>query len=169
MAITTAVFLKDSRSYEQGLESMASKVRVIAGTESGGGLGPAISKQAKEHAKLVLDGWGIKPNSLPDAIQLVNSNKYGNGTAIFTTSAGVASTFPHEIDDGKVGINIPIPMPLAFFSITGSRPSFAGDLNFYGRLLFTSLHRSRRSHHNGTTVTSKVCLWYSPLHKRCEG
>jgi malonate-semialdehyde dehydrogenase (acetylating)/methylmalonate-semialdehyde dehydrogenase len=72
MAITTAVFLKDSRSYEQGLESMASKVRVIAGTESGGVLGPAISKQAKEHicslvecgatdgAKLVLDGWGIK-------------------------------------------------------------------------------------------------------------
>jgi hypothetical protein len=68
-----------------------------------------------------------------------------------------------------VGINIPIPVPLAFFSITGSRPSFGGDLNFYGRLLFTSLHRSRRSHHNGTTVTSKVCLWHSPLHKRCEG
>jgi malonate-semialdehyde dehydrogenase (acetylating)/methylmalonate-semialdehyde dehydrogenase len=52
----------------------------------------------------------MQPNSLPDAIQLVNSNKYGNGTAIFTTSAGVASTFPHEIDDGKVGINIPIPV-----------------------------------------------------------
>jgi malonate-semialdehyde dehydrogenase (acetylating)/methylmalonate-semialdehyde dehydrogenase len=75
MAITTAVFVRDSRSYEEGLKSMASKVRVQAGTESGADLRPAISKHAKEHicslvecratdgARLVLDGLGIKVSS----------------------------------------------------------------------------------------------------------
>jgi malonate-semialdehyde dehydrogenase (acetylating)/methylmalonate-semialdehyde dehydrogenase len=65
-------------------------------------------------------------NCLRDAIPLVNRNKCGNGTAIFSRSARVASTFQHEIDVGQVGINIPIPVPLAFFSLTGSRTSFAG-------------------------------------------
>jgi hypothetical protein len=105
-------------------------------------------------------------NSLQEAIQFVNSKKYRNGTAIFTRSGAVARTFQHEIDGGQVGINIPIPVPLAFFSITGSRASFAGDLNFCGRLVCTSLHRSRQSHHNGRTVTSKLWLWDSPLHNR---
>jgi acyl-CoA reductase-like NAD-dependent aldehyde dehydrogenase len=77
----------------------------------------------------------------------VNNNKYKNGTAIFTRSGAVARTFQHEIDGGQVGINLPIPVPLAFFSITGFRASFAEGLNFYGRLVCTSLHRPRRSHH----------------------
>ncbi len=57
-----------------------------------------------------------------------------NGTAIFTTSGAVACTFQHEIHAGQVGINIPIPVPLPFFSFTGTRASFAGDLNFYGKV-----------------------------------
>jgi len=77
----------------------------------------------------------------------VNNNKYENGTAIFTRSGAVARTFQRQIDGGQVGINIPTPVPLAFFSITGSRASFAKDLNFYGRLVCTSLHRSRQSDH----------------------
>jgi len=111
----------------------------------------------------------MQANSLRDAIQLVNRSKYGDGTAIFTRSAGVGSTFQHEIDGRQVGINIPIPVPLDFFSISGSTASCGGDLNFYGMLVCTSLHRSRRSHHNARTVTSKVWLWHSALHKRCEG
>jgi hypothetical protein len=57
-----------------------------------------------------------------------------NGTAIFTRSGAVACTFQHEIHAGQLGINIPIPVPLPFFSFTGTRASFAGDLNFYGKV-----------------------------------
>eukprot|EP00475_Leptophrys_vorax_P002387 TRINITY_DN11330_c0_g2_i1.p1 TRINITY_DN11330_c0_g2~~TRINITY_DN11330_c0_g2_i1.p1 ORF type:complete len:410 (-),score=25.90 TRINITY_DN11330_c0_g2_i1:204-1364(-) len=72
-------------------------------------------------------------DSLDEAIALVNRNPYGNGTAIFTASGAAARKFQTEIDVGQVGINLPIPVPLPFFSFTGSRASFAGDLNFYGR------------------------------------
>jgi malonate-semialdehyde dehydrogenase (acetylating)/methylmalonate-semialdehyde dehydrogenase len=71
--------------------------------------------------------------TLQDAIEIVNRNKYGNGTAIFTKSGAAARAFQHEVDAGQVGINVPIPVPLPFFSFTGSRGSFAGDLNFYGK------------------------------------
>lgn len=68
-----------------------------------------------------------------DAIALVNSNRYGNGTAIFTRSGAAARKFQNEVDVGQVGINVPIPVPLPFFSFTGSRGSFAGSTNFYGK------------------------------------
>ena len=64
---------------------------------------------------------------------MVNANRYGNGTAIFTRSGAAARKFQNEIDVGQVGINIPIPVPLPFFSFTGSRGSFAGSSNFYGK------------------------------------
>ncbi|MCD7457448.1 Methylmalonate-semialdehyde dehydrogenase [Datura stramonium] len=67
------------------------------------------------------------------AINIVNKNKYGNGAAIFTTSGVAARKFQTEIEAGQVGINVPIPVPLPFFSFTGSKASFAGDLNFYGK------------------------------------
>jgi len=72
-------------------------------------------------------------NSLDEAIQLVNSNKHGNGTAIFTNSGPAARKFQNEIEVGMVGINVPIPVPLPFFSFTGWKGSFAGDLHHYGR------------------------------------
>ncbi|KAF8378731.1 hypothetical protein HHK36_030080 [Tetracentron sinense] len=59
--------------------------------------------------------------------------KYGNGASIFTTSGVAARKFQNEIEAGQVGINVPIPVPLPFFSFTGSKSSFAGDLNFYGK------------------------------------
>lgn len=71
--------------------------------------------------------------SLDDAIALVNGNRYGNGTAIFTRSGAAARKFQNEVDVGQVGINVPIPVPLPFFSFTGSRGSFAGSTNFYGK------------------------------------
>ena len=67
------------------------------------------------------------------ASALVNENRYGNGTAIFTRSGTAARKFQTEIEVGQVGINIPIPVPLPFFSFTGSRGSIQGDLNFYGK------------------------------------
>lgn len=72
-------------------------------------------------------------DTLDEAIQLTNSNPYGNGTAIFTKSGAAARKFQHEIDVGQVGVNTPIPVPLPFFSFTGSRGSIRGDLHFYGK------------------------------------
>eukprot|EP00850_Spirogloea_muscicola_P000256 SM000001S04658 [mRNA] locus=s1:1583260:1588310:- [translate_table: standard] len=75
----------------------------------------------------------MKEDTLDNAINTINTNRYGNGTAIFTRSGAAARKFQHEVDVGQVGINVPIPVPLPFFSFTGSRGSFAGDLNFYGK------------------------------------
>ena len=72
-------------------------------------------------------------DTLDDAMAIINANKYGNGTAIFTQSGAVARRFTYEIDVGQVGVNVPIPVPLPFFSFTGSRGSIAGDANFYGK------------------------------------
>eukprot|EP00252_Welwitschia_mirabilis_P014846 TRINITY_DN32889_c0_g1_i1.p1 TRINITY_DN32889_c0_g1~~TRINITY_DN32889_c0_g1_i1.p1 ORF type:complete len:548 (+),score=123.83 TRINITY_DN32889_c0_g1_i1:252-1895(+) len=71
--------------------------------------------------------------NLEEAIDIVNRNKYGNGASIFTSSGIFARKFQHEIEAGQVGVNVPIPVPLPFFSFTGSKASFAGDLNFYGK------------------------------------
>nr|KAF6385914.1 aldehyde dehydrogenase 6 family member A1 [Myotis myotis] len=64
---------------------------------------------------------------------LVNDNPYGNGTAIFTTNGATARKYSHLVDVGQVGVNVPIPVPLPMFSFTGSRSSFRGDTNFYGK------------------------------------
>lgn len=75
----------------------------------------------------------LRADTIDEAIKLVNSNQYGNGTAIFTQSGSAARKFQHEIDVGQVGINLPIPVPLPFFSFTGSRASFVGSTHFYGK------------------------------------
>ena len=72
-------------------------------------------------------------DSLAEAISLVNSNPYGNGTSIFTSSGAAARKFRHEIEVGQVGINVPIPVPMPFFSFTGWKQSFYGDQHAYGK------------------------------------
>jgi malonate-semialdehyde dehydrogenase (acetylating)/methylmalonate-semialdehyde dehydrogenase len=72
-------------------------------------------------------------DTLDDAIAFTNSNKYGNGCAIFTTDGNDARHYQKNIDVGQVGINVPIPVPLPMFSFTGSRGSIRGDLHFYGK------------------------------------
>lgn len=72
-------------------------------------------------------------DTLEEAIEFTNSNPYGNGCAIFTSSGAIARKYQHEIDVGQVGINVPIPVPLPMFSFTGSRGSIRGDLHFYGK------------------------------------
>lgn len=71
--------------------------------------------------------------SLEEAIALVNASPYGNGTSLFTRSGGAARHFQHAIEVGQVGINVPIPVPLPFFSFTGWKGSFYGDLHAYGK------------------------------------
>ena len=72
-------------------------------------------------------------DTLDDAIDMINRNPYGNGTALFTNSGAAARKFQHEIDVCQVGINVPIPVPLPMFAFTGSRGSIRGDINFYGK------------------------------------
>merc|ERR1712181_115389 len=73
----------------------------------------------------------LSVDTLDEAIELINNNPYGNGTAIFTTNGATARKFTADIDVGQVGVNVPIPVPLPMMSFTGSRGSFLGDTNFY--------------------------------------
>lgn len=75
----------------------------------------------------------VNVETLEEAINLINNDFRGNGTAIFTDSGAAARKFQHEVLVGQVGINIPIPVPLPFFSFTGWRGSFMGDLHAYGK------------------------------------
>jgi malonate-semialdehyde dehydrogenase (acetylating)/methylmalonate-semialdehyde dehydrogenase len=74
----------------------------------------------------------LRAASFDEAIDLVNSNAYANGTAIFTSSGAAARRFQNEIEVGMVGINVPIPVPMAFFSFGGWKSSLFGDLHMHG-------------------------------------
>jgi malonate-semialdehyde dehydrogenase (acetylating)/methylmalonate-semialdehyde dehydrogenase len=67
-----------------------------------------------------------------EAVRLVNDNPYGNGTAIFTRDGGVARRFQFEVQAGMVGINVPIPVPVAYYSFGGWKNSLFGDRHIYG-------------------------------------
>ncbi len=67
-----------------------------------------------------------------EAVRLVNENPYGNGTAIFTRDGGVARRFQFEVQAGMVGINVPIPVPVAYYSFGGWKNSLFGDTHIYG-------------------------------------
>ena len=75
----------------------------------------------------------IEVDTLDEAIALINTNAYGNGTSIFTSSGAAARKYQHEIKVGQVGINVPVPVPLPMFSFTGWRKSFYGDQHAYGK------------------------------------
>jgi malonate-semialdehyde dehydrogenase (acetylating) / methylmalonate-semialdehyde dehydrogenase len=67
-----------------------------------------------------------------EAVGLVNENPYGNGTAIFTRDGGVARQFVFEVEAGMVGVNVPIPVPVAYYSFGGWKASLFGDTHIYG-------------------------------------
>jgi len=113
--------------------------RVPAGFEGGHWLAPTILTgvtTASPAYKEEIFGPVLSTmaaDTLDDAIRIANGNPYGNGAAIFTASGATARQFQHEIEAGNVGVNVPIPVPLPMFSFTGSKASFRGDLNFYGK------------------------------------
>jgi malonate-semialdehyde dehydrogenase (acetylating)/methylmalonate-semialdehyde dehydrogenase len=72
-------------------------------------------------------------DTLEEAVDFINANPNGNGVALFTQDGGAARYFQNNIDVGQVGINIPIPVPVAWFSFTGSRGSKLGDLGPNGK------------------------------------
>ncbi|MGB8408510.1 MAG: aldehyde dehydrogenase family protein, partial [Gallionella sp.] len=74
----------------------------------------------------------LRAANFDEAIKMVNANPYANGTAIFTASGAAARRFQKEIEVGIVGINVPIPVPMAFFSFGGWKSSLFGDLHMHG-------------------------------------
>merc|ERR1711974_129771 len=65
-------------------------------------------------------------DTLDEAIELINNNQYGNGTAIFTRSGAAVRKFQQEVEAGQIGVNLPIPVPPYFMGFTGSKASFLG-------------------------------------------
>jgi len=108
---------------------------------NGNWVGPTIIANVKPHMKCYTEEiFGpvlvcLNVETLDDAIEMINANEYGNGTAVFTRSGACAGKFQREIEAGQVGINVPIPVPLPMFSFTGNKKSIAGGgaNTFYGK------------------------------------
>ncbi len=88
------------------------------------------------------------------ALELVNSNPYGNGTAIFTNDGGAARRYQHDVEVGMVGINVPVPVPMAYYSFGGWKASLFGDSHAHG---MDGVHFFTR----GKVITSR---WLDPSH-----
>jgi len=110
----------------------------VPGYEGGFFVGPSIFDNVTSDMTVYRDEiFGpvlvvLRAESLEEAIGVVNSNPYGNGTAVFTKSGGAARRFENEVEVGMVGINVPIPVPMAFFSFGGWKSSLFGDLHVHG-------------------------------------
>ncbi|KAF2636642.1 Methylmalonate-semialdehyde dehydrogenase [Massarina eburnea CBS 473.64] len=108
---------------------------------NGNWIGPTIIANVKPHMKCYTEEiFGpvlvcLNVDTIDEAIDLINANEYGNGTAIFTRSGATAGLFQKKIEAGQVGINVPIPVPLPMFSFTGNKKSIAGGgaNTFYGK------------------------------------
>jgi len=137
----------------------------VAGYENGNFVGPTIFAD-------VTDGMDIYTqeifgpvllvvcvDTLDEAIAFINRNPNGNGTSIFTSSGWAARKYQHEIDVGQVGINVPIPVPVAYFSFTGSRASKLGDLGPNGKQAVQFWTQTK-------TVTAR---WYEDAGSSADG
>ena len=74
----------------------------------------------------------VRVKTYDEALKLINDNPYGNGTAIFTRDGGAARQFQFDVNAGMVGVNVPIPVPVAYYSFGGWKASLFGDLHMYG-------------------------------------
>ncbi|HSE01226.1 MAG TPA: CoA-acylating methylmalonate-semialdehyde dehydrogenase [Burkholderiales bacterium] len=110
----------------------------VRGSDEGYFLGTTLFDHVTPEMKIYRDEiFGpvlvvLRATTLEDAIALVNRNPYANGTAIFTESGGAARRFENEIQVGMVGVNVPIPVPVAFYSFGGWKSSLFGDLHVHG-------------------------------------
>ena len=110
----------------------------IHGDAGGYFVAPAVFDGVREDMELYTEEiFGpvlcvVRAGSLAEAIELVNRNSYGNGVALYTRDGAAARTFQREVSVGMIGINIPIPVPLAFYSFGGWRDSLFGDRHIYG-------------------------------------
>jgi malonate-semialdehyde dehydrogenase (acetylating)/methylmalonate-semialdehyde dehydrogenase len=96
----------------------------------------------------------VRVDTYDQAIELINANPYGNGTAIFTNDGGAARRFQNEVEVGMIGINVPVPVPVAYYSFGGWKNSLFGDTHAHGS---EGIHFFTR----GKVVTSR---WLDPSH-----
>jgi malonate-semialdehyde dehydrogenase (acetylating)/methylmalonate-semialdehyde dehydrogenase len=134
---------------------------VVKGYEQGNFIGPTLFSGVTPDMDIYTrEIFGpalcvIEVETLDEAIGIVNANPNGNGTAIFTSSGWAARKYENEIDVGQVGINVPIPVPVAYFSFTGSRASKLGDLGPNGKQAVQFWTQTK-------TVTAR---WFEPDHR----
>ncbi len=132
----------------------------INGDPAGFWLGPTLFDDVTTEMKLYVDEiFGpvlsvIRVATYDDALALVNDNPYGNGAAIFTNDGGAARRFQDEVEVGMVGINVPIPVPVAYYSFGGWKSSLFGDTHAYGSEGVRFFTRAK-------VVTSR---WLDPSH-----
>jgi len=129
---------------EQGIKEGAKldldgRKPTVKGYEKGNFVGPTIFNNVKPGMSIYdQEVFGpvlciVPADNLDEAIEFINANPNGNGTAIFTRSGAAARRFKEDIDVGQVGVNLPVPVPVSLFSFTGSRGSKLGDLGPYGK------------------------------------
>jgi malonate-semialdehyde dehydrogenase (acetylating) / methylmalonate-semialdehyde dehydrogenase len=134
---------------------------VVAGHENGFFLGPTLFDQVSPDMSIYTDEiFGpvlstVRMEHYEDAIRLINENPYGNGTAVFTNDGGAARKFQQEIQVGMVGINVPIPVPLSFYSFGGWKDSIFGSHAIYGP----------EGVHYYTRQKVVISRWPDPLHR----
>ena len=130
------------------------------GGEGGFWLGPTLIDHVTTDMSIYTDEiFGpvlsvVRVNSYDEALDLVNSSAFGNGTEIFTNDGGAARRFQNEIEVGMVGINVPIPVPMAYYSFGGWKNSLFGDTHAHGT---EGVHFFTR----GKVVTTR---WLDPSH-----
>ncbi|MEU4404065.1 CoA-acylating methylmalonate-semialdehyde dehydrogenase [Streptosporangium sp. NPDC023963] len=96
----------------------------------------------------------VRVSSYEEGLELINGGEFGNGTAVFTNDGGAARRFQNEVEVGMIGINVPIPVPMAFYSFGGWKSSLFGDTHVHGT---EGVHFYTR----GKVVTSR---WLDPSH-----
>jgi malonate-semialdehyde dehydrogenase (acetylating) / methylmalonate-semialdehyde dehydrogenase len=130
------------------------------GDENGFWLGPTLLDHVQPHMSVYTDEiFGpvlsvLRVDTYEQALALVNSNEWGNGTAIFTNDGGAARRFGNEVEVGMIGINVPIPVPMAYYSFGGWKNSLFGDSHAHGT---EGVHFYTR----GKVITSR---WLDPSH-----
>ncbi|MCU0301481.1 MAG: CoA-acylating methylmalonate-semialdehyde dehydrogenase [Candidatus Nanopelagicales bacterium] len=133
---------------------------VVDGEDGGFWLGPTLFDHVTPAMSIYTDEiFGpvlsvVRVDSYEEALRLVNEHPYGNGTAIFTNDGGAARRYQDEVEVGMVGINVPIPVPMAYYSFGGWKASLFGDTHAHGT---EGVHFFTR----GKVVTSR---WLDPSH-----
>jgi malonate-semialdehyde dehydrogenase (acetylating)/methylmalonate-semialdehyde dehydrogenase len=111
---------------------------VVEGHENGFFVGPSLFDRVSTEMDIYRDEiFGpvvvvLRADSFDEAINLINSNAYGNGTAVFTNSGQAARKFQRAVHVGMIGINVPVPVPMAFYSFGGWKDSLFGDTHIHG-------------------------------------
>lgn len=108
------------------------------GEDDGFWLGPTLFDQVTPEMDIYTEEiFGpvlavVRVKSYDDAVELINANQYGNGTAIFTNDGGAARRFENDVEVGMIGVNVPVPVPVAYYSFGGWKRSLFGDTHAHG-------------------------------------